>query len=218
MPPHTAAITSVSSSSKALYTRSLRSPPKPGRKNVGTSVCVKLAYSPSQFVHPLKLIALCVSYGQLHIFCLRFRPGKASFLFFVRDVYRAACTPRICPHGCPSLGLFAIGTAPPLYCVPAADCHGADIPRPCAEFSLRFDSLRFVRRLIASDLTASAFFFRSRFAFEYSFSPVCGRRRKNPRLPSPFGIIVTARPFVNRKSEIICGFYHLTAAPAWCII
>ena len=89
---------------------------------------------------------------------------------------------------------------------------------PAPSFRFGFDSLRFVRRLIASDLTVSAFFFRSRFAFEYSFSPVCGRRRKNPRLPSPFGIIVTARPFVNRKSEIICGFYHLTAAPAWCII
>ena len=62
---------------------------------------MKLAYSPSQLVHPLKLIALCVSYCQLHIFYLRFHPVKASFLFCVCDVYRAACTPRICPHGCP---------------------------------------------------------------------------------------------------------------------
>jgi len=105
--------------------------PEAGTENVGTSVCVKLAYSPSQFVHPLKLIALCVSYGQLHIFYLRFHPVKASFLFFVRGVYRAACTPRICPHGCPR-------RTAPISRAPAADCHSADIPRPCAEFSLRF--------------------------------------------------------------------------------
>ena len=72
--------------------------PEAGTENVGTSVCVKLAYSPSQFVHPLKLIALF-------------------------------CTRRI-PRGLHSPYMPAR--------LPAPDCHSADIPRPCAEFSLRF--------------------------------------------------------------------------------
>ncbi len=85
---------------------------------------MKLAYSPSQLVHPLKLIALCVSYCQLHIFCLRFRPGKASFLFLYATYTSRLAIPDMSARlSAPDCAAYIPRRARP-------DCRFADILRP----------------------------------------------------------------------------------------